>query len=1436
MNERIGNVLLDDRDYPGSDLYSDGAVEDELLRIAMESEPEDFDRVVSAEKSWPVMYHFSSVRQNILSWYPVKKTDRVLEIGSGCGAVTGILAEMAGSVTCVELSKKRSLVNAWRNRKRGNIEIRLGNFQDVEKHLDGGYDLITLIGVFEYASGYIGSDRPYPDFLKIIGKHLKKGGKILMAIENRLGMKYFAGCSEDHTGRYFDGIEGYPGSRRARTFSKAGLIRIFEEAGFLGYRFRYPYPDYKFPMSIYSDDCLPRAGELRTNMVNYDRKRMVLFDEAKAYDELEDVEYPVFANSFFVELAREPFEKSGSDYVKFSNDRSAENAIRTDIVSAGRGPVVKRALGPKASAHIERTASAYEALREVFEGTRFSPNRCVLKEGAAEFEFLTGRTLEEAADLLMEDQQALSDFFGSFFAELDKSANSSFKAGDAFRKVFGDEFPKEGCPAPSVSDIDLVLNNIIVSGDIWNVIDYEWTFPFEVPVSYIKWRVIHYYLRGNSKRRSLDEAVLLEKAGISPLDAACFSRMEKHFQESISEGAEPLWKLYPYISPGIESGGRAGSGSSAEACIYFDRGRGFSEDDSLRLKADENGFVHAKIDAFNLRAVRIDPAETASAAELGPVYAGSVLLDPETFLTNGFTADHRRYLFTKEDPQIVITSLPEGAGDISFSFRVDTDPEELYLQTGRVLDQKDEEIRYLRERLAASDETLSNVLHAVDAVKETKAVRLYRKTREKLGKSDPFAPVRPELKNHEEVHLTLDRRAYQPEGIHLMGWFYDPGYRGERISVSNAAGEDLDVRVSREIRSDVNAALGITDGRKAGFHILIPYEKLESLPLSLRAENPRGVLRLPLDIETDRKKRKEKRREALAGKSKYLLPVSREYDEWTLDRSIADESKSIRVEAPFGDDGLLLSVVIPLYRTPERYLAELADSLAAQTYRNFEVCFADGSPDDRLGSFLAERYPEENRFRYSHLDRNAGIAGNTNEAVRMAKGDVIVLCDHDDVLDADALYAVYAAIRDGADIVYTDEDKLTASGGFLFGPNFKPDFSPDLLRSSNYICHLFAVRRETAEAAGPLRSGFDGAQDYDFILRCTENAGKICHVPKALYHWRAHPDSTAGNPESKEYAWENGRRAIEEHLARVGLKGQVTSTEHPGHYRVRYEVCGNPKVSILIPNRDQADTLRNCIRSITEKTTWKNLEILILENGSTEQETFRLYEKLAGSDPRIRVLTYEQPFNYAAVNNWGAKRAEGDYLLFLNNDTEVVSPGWIEELLGLCQRNDTGCVGAYLEYPDHTIQHTGVIVGMGGAAGHMFGGMDVRDYPGGGRCFEIQNLSAVTGACMMTKAELFKSLRGFDESFAIAYNDIDYCLKVREKGLLVSINVYAALIHYESKSRGSDAKESSPENHARLQKEAGLLREKWPDYFVNGDPYYNPNLSLSKPDFSLAEI
>ena len=528
----------------------------------------------------------------------------------------------------------------------------------------------------------------------------------------------------------------------------------------------------------------------------------------------------------------------------------------------------------------------------------------------------------------------------------------------------------------------------------------------------------------------------------------------------------------------------------------------------------------------------------------------------------------------------------------------------------------------------------------------------------------------------------------------------------------------------------------------------------------------------------------------------------------------------------------LISVAVPAYRTPPGFLEQMILSVKEQTYPHWELCIVNASRgEDGMEQVLGRYAGGDERIRVKNLEENLGIAGNTNEALEMARGEFVGLLDHDDLLAPQALFRIAEALTADpqADAVYTDEDKVTTDLSEHFQPHFKPDFNLDLLRSNNYITHFFVVRTRLAREAGGFRREFDGAQDYDFIFRCTEGAKKVLHVPEVLYHWRTHKASTADNPASKMYAFEAGKRAIEVHLARCGQEGTVSLRKDLGFYRVEYPVQGDPLVSILIPNRDQKETLEKCLNSIWEKSTYKNYEILIVENNSSSPEIFNYYREIE-KRPGVQILTWKEGFNYAAINNFGEKSAAGDYLLFLNNDVEVINPRWIEELLGNCQRKEVGIVGAKLYYPDDTIQHAGTVIGIGGIAGHAFLNMP-RSRTGYLHKASLQmDLSAVTAACMMMKRQVFKQLGGFEERLSVAFNDVDLCLRTVQAGYLVVYNPEVELYHYESKSRGA---EDSEEKVRRFQKEIEFMRCRWMDLLKKGDPYYNRNLTLSKWNYSL---
>lgn len=546
-----------------------------------------------------------------------------------------------------------------------------------------------------------------------------------------------------------------------------------------------------------------------------------------------------------------------------------------------------------------------------------------------------------------------------------------------------------------------------------------------------------------------------------------------------------------------------------------------------------------------------------------------------------------------------------------------------------------------------------------------------------------------------------------------------------------------------------------------------------------------------------------------------------------------------------------ISILVPLWNNQREFQIEMLESVMNQTYENWELCLADGS--DEAHAYMGEicrQYVEKSggRVVYRKLEKNSGISGNTNACLGMATGEFIGLLDQDDILHPSVLYAYVKAINEqGADYLYCDE--TTFKGGnidHMLTMHFKPDYSPDNLRANNYICHFSVFARELLDGSELFRPKFDGSQDHDMILRLTDNAKKVVHVPRLMYYWRSHAGSTAAGIEAKPYAIEAAKGAVAEHLKKHGFDHfRIESTRaFETIFRIRYQILGTPRISIIIANKDHAEDLRRCVTSILEKSTYDNYEIIVVENNSSTQEIKEYYTQLLGTpyergskclrsqDGKTAVVTFQGEFNYSAVNNLGVKYATGEYLLLLNNDTEVITVNWMEELLMYAQREDVGAAGAKLYYGDKTIQHAGVVIGLGAhrTAGHTHYRQHRQNLGYMGRLCYAQNVTAVTGACLMVKKSLYEDVGGLDEGFAVSLNDVDFCLKLRNRGLLNVFTPFAELFHYESVSRGLD---DNGEKAERYNRESEKFREKWKKELTAGDPYYNPNFSLDRSDYSL---
>lgn len=647
-SETIGKVTLDYSKYPGQDFYCDGEVEKEILKIAKDYSPVEYQGIIEERKQWPIFYHLSPQRENIVDFLPMDKSMKVLEVGSGCGAITGKLAEKAGQVTCIDLSRQRSLINAHRHSDCDNVTIHVGNFQDIEPTLAKDYDYVCLIGVFEYGISYIGGETPFTDFFNIVKKHVKPGGRLVIAIENKYGLKYWAGCKEDHLSTFFSGIEGYPDGGVVRTFSKKGLEKILKACGEKEYSFYYPYPDYKFMHTCFSDKRLPGKGELTDNLRNFDQDRMLLFDEKNAFDALiEDEMFPEFSNSFLLVVGPD----LEVEYSRYSNDRTMETAIKTEILETATGKIVRKVpLSEYGYDHIRALGTYYEALQKRYEGSSLSVNTCHIIETengpVAEFEYVEGVTLSSMLDakIAANDMKGFQRLFQEYVKKIDYNSQEK------------------------VTDFDCIFSNILIQDDTWTIIDYEWTEFVQRETNEIAFRSLYCYVLENEKRNkwSLDWAI--DMLGLKPGALEELQQQEAVFQKKVTGKHLSMAELRSLIGGTIFEPQKwishfQENAGSKRVQIYKDLGNGFSEENSFFVEeaVPVGGKVSFTIQVdHGVKTLRIDPAMESCICKLESlIWNGNpISLDKRTISSNGRRASQSKeecptFVFATEDPNIV---------------------------------------------------------------------------------------------------------------------------------------------------------------------------------------------------------------------------------------------------------------------------------------------------------------------------------------------------------------------------------------------------------------------------------------------------------------------------------------------------------------------------------------------------------------------------------------------------------------------------------------------------------------------------------------------------------------------------------------------------------------------------------------------------------------
>lgn len=675
--------------------------------------------------------------------------------------------------------------------------------------------------------------------------------------------------------------------------------------------------------------------------------------------------------------------------------------------------------------------------------------------------------------------------------------------------------------------------------------------------------------------------------------------------------------------------------------------------------------------------------------------------------------------------------------------------------------------------------------------------------------------------------------------IFATGWAVSSVTENEiEITVTDEKKEPVDAIVTWAARPDVGLAkYGDPKAGHVGIFLEIPFRGQHLATVHFKEKNAQGNViseqSLPLNpaLIAARKFLKESKAQYVSTKKSLIWLKKKltgneyaDYDTWLRIMRVSRQELFEQRKTKFSY-APKFSVVVPLYHTPAKFLKDLVRSMMYQSYANWELCLVNASPEDvHLTSLLENWAMRDKRIRVIRLEKNLGIAQNTNAGIAASTGEFIAFLDHDDFLEPDALFCYADALNKDKtiDVFYSDEDKTDEYAAHYFYPHFKSDFNIDLLHANNYMCHFLAVRKSLVDTVGGLNEKFDGAQDYDFVLRLTENTKKIYHCPRILYHWRCSNQSTAANQGNKMYAIHAGKAALNAHYKRIGWNARAQEGAVDGWYQTKFTLKEEPLVSILIPNKDHTDDLDVCLNSFFERADYQNYEFIIIENNSVLPETFAYYEKIEKEHDNVKVVYWEAGFNYSAINNFGFKFAKGDYIMLLNNDVELITPDIFQSMLGFCMRPEVGIVGAKLLYNDHTVQHAGVLVGAGGLADHVFKGIHEDDPGYMGRAISSQDVSAVTAACLLVKRSVYEEVGGLEDEFQVAFNDVDFCLKVRKAGYLIVYDADVKLFHYESKSRGM---EDTTERFIRFGNEMMLLNSKWDILSTFVDPYYNPNLS-----------
>lgn len=1448
-------------DYTGL-AYSDGDESEERL-AAIVREARDLS-LLSGELSrhctdWITLYHLGRARGNILRPFEHLLTGRVLEVGAGCGAITRYLGECGATVLSLEGSLRRARIAASRTRDLDNVTVFAERFDQFQT--DERFEVITLIGVLEYASMFSQSGDAALTMLKRVRELLTPEGVLLLAIENQLGLKYFAGAPEDHHGMPMYGIEGRYHDRGPETFGRARLMGLLEEAGFSRSEWLFPAPDYKLPNSIVTQ----RGFELEP----FDAAALLWQNVRK------DPQLPG-ATLFNLERAWPVVASNGLGMDLANSFLVAASCSLVPVVIpnmlAGHYNVSRKPVYCKQTLFME-TPRSIEVHHEplVTGGTEQGDYRHILSRVD---KYRRGKALSQQFLNIASTPDWTSRDFGGFIAR--------------YRAVLiclleerGESMPLEdlGERLPGIF-IDAVPHNILLDPDGRPaLIDIEWDATAGVALGHLLVRALLLLIASAApfcpsvmpltRRQFITEALSHAGLDITAQAMEGFIGEEARFQTFVT-GIETShflrWEPDQVINQNLSS-----VEPQVHARLYFsDEAGNFKEADLLSLEVvPGHQRLRFQLGALGVRPrrLRLDPVDQRRMFSLDrlcilrnqlPIWNWEGEL-ASLCSFSGLQAVEKisssiLFVSLNDDPWLELPldlSQLDGTQDWEVSL-------DLVLYTEQVIGERLSQAlnwgsQHERSLHSAVQPLAEQVQGLVQRVNELDQVAQLIEKNVFEGGRGTVQTVERLLDEHHQ--LIVDREA-QIKSL-------EDALRGQQIEKDthihhlNLRILELENSYSRRLAAPVRHSV------LTGHRLLRASRSLPALirrgggfkatarraVAVLRAQGLHGVLERARVFSGTQPAAPASDEPASANE---LLPVNEpppaseqvegsavpdrnDYAAWIqhYDTLNDDDRRAIHEHIAAWTDLPLISVIMPVFDPPLDLLREAIDSVRNQLYQNWELCIADdASNNPAVREFLKMVQLQHDRIKVVFRTENGHISAASNSALDLAKGRYIALMDNDDLLPEHALYWAARAIIEHPDagVIYSDEDKIDRQGQ-RSAPYFKPDWNEFLFRSQNMISHLGIYRRDLVEQVGRFRVSFEGAQDYDLALRCIErlSSSQIVHIPRVLYHWRIHAGSTAMATDEKPYAVQAGVKALDDHLHRTGRKGW-TELLPIGMYRVHYELpAQRPLVSLIIPTRNAHELVRQCIDSIVQLTSYPAYEIILIDNGSDDIEALAYFESI-GQQPGIRVFRDDGPFNYSALNNHAVRQARGQLVGLINNDIEVISPHWLDEMVALAMQPSVGAVGARLWFPDDRLQHGGVILGIGGIANHAHKFLPKGEYGYFGRAELLQEFSAVTAACLIIRKTVFEHVSGLDEKhLRIAFNDVDFCLRVREAGYVNVWTPYAELYHYESATRGM---EDSPEKQQRFNSEVAYMAERWPSILT--DYAYNPNLTLEHLDFGLA--